>query len=125
MPPLARELVETVRTNVTIDWTLRENVGAHLRVLVRRILRKYGYPPKSRRRRRRRCWSRPRCCAKGGRRDGLTDAAGEAATEWKWRLGSGREPRALRAPLRSGLAQRNFLSSWYLGNPMPVLVDAE
>ena len=34
-----------VRNNVTIDWTLRENVRAHLRVLVKRILRKYGYPP--------------------------------------------------------------------------------
>jgi type I restriction enzyme R subunit len=39
------ELVETVRRNVTIDWTLRENVRAQLRVLVKRILRKYGYPP--------------------------------------------------------------------------------
>jgi len=42
---IARELVETVRKNVTIDWTLRENVRAQLRVLVKRILRKYGYPP--------------------------------------------------------------------------------
>jgi type I restriction enzyme R subunit len=42
---IARELVETVRTNVTIDWTVRENVRAHLRVLVKRILRRYGYPP--------------------------------------------------------------------------------
>jgi type I restriction enzyme R subunit len=42
---IARELVETVRNNVTIDWTLRENVRAQLRVLVKRILRKYGYPP--------------------------------------------------------------------------------
>ena len=42
---IARELVKTVRNNVTIDWTLRENVRAQLRVLVRRILRKYGYPP--------------------------------------------------------------------------------
>ena len=42
---IAQELVQTVRSNVTIDWTLRENVRAHLRVLVRRILRKYGYPP--------------------------------------------------------------------------------
>ena len=42
---IARELVETVRRNVTIDWTLRENVRAHLRVLVKRILRKHGYPP--------------------------------------------------------------------------------
>jgi type I restriction enzyme, R subunit len=42
---IARELVATVRSNVTIDWTLRENVRAQLRVLVKRILRKYGYPP--------------------------------------------------------------------------------
>ena len=42
---IARELVATVRKNVTIDWTLRENVRAQMRVLVRRILRKYGYPP--------------------------------------------------------------------------------
>ena len=42
---IARELVATVRSNVTIDWTLRENVCAQLRVLVRRLLRKYGYPP--------------------------------------------------------------------------------
>ncbi|GIV82818.1 MAG: DEAD/DEAH box helicase [Meiothermus sp.] len=42
---IARELVTTVRNNVTIDWTLRENVRAQLRVLVKRILRKYGYPP--------------------------------------------------------------------------------
>ena len=42
---IARELVETVRRNVTIDWTLRENVRANLRRLVRRILRKHGYPP--------------------------------------------------------------------------------
>ena len=42
---IARELVEIVRNNVTIDWTLRENVRAHLRRLVKRILRKYGYPP--------------------------------------------------------------------------------
>ena len=42
---IAQELVETVRRNVTIDWTLRENVRAQLRVLVRRILRKHGYPP--------------------------------------------------------------------------------
>ncbi|MFH1108566.1 MAG: type I restriction endonuclease subunit R [Planctomycetota bacterium] len=42
---IARELVETVRKNVTIDWTLRENVRAQLRVVVKRILRKYGYPP--------------------------------------------------------------------------------
>ena len=42
---IARELVTTVRGNVTIDWTLRENVRANLRRLVKRILRKHGYPP--------------------------------------------------------------------------------
>lgn len=42
---IARELVQTVRANVTIDWTVRENVRAQLRVLVKRILRKHGYPP--------------------------------------------------------------------------------
>jgi type I restriction enzyme R subunit len=42
---IARELVKTVRSNVTIDWTIRENVRAQLRVLVKRILRKHGYPP--------------------------------------------------------------------------------
>ena len=42
---IARELVDTVRRNVTIDWTLRENVRANLRRLVKRVLRKHGYPP--------------------------------------------------------------------------------
>jgi type I restriction enzyme R subunit len=45
---IARELVPTVRANVTIDWTVRGNVRAHLRVLVKRILRKHGYPPTGR-----------------------------------------------------------------------------
>ena len=42
---IARELVVAVRKNVTIDWQVRENVRAGLRVIVKRILRKYGYPP--------------------------------------------------------------------------------
>jgi len=42
---IARELVDTIRNNLTIDWTLRESVQAKLRVMVKRILRKYGYPP--------------------------------------------------------------------------------
>lgn len=42
---MRRELVATVRANVTIDWTVRENVRALLRVLVKRILRRNGYPP--------------------------------------------------------------------------------
>ena len=42
---IAQELVESIRRNVTIDWTVKENVRARLRVMVKRILRKYGYPP--------------------------------------------------------------------------------
>ena len=42
---IARELVKSVKSNLTIDWTVRENVRAQLRVIVKRILRKYGYPP--------------------------------------------------------------------------------
>jgi type I restriction enzyme R subunit len=42
---IAHELVETVRNSVTIDWTEREAVRAKIRVAVKRILRKHGYPP--------------------------------------------------------------------------------
>jgi type I restriction enzyme R subunit len=42
---IARELVDTVHRNVTIDWTVKESVRAKLRTMVKRILRKYGYPP--------------------------------------------------------------------------------
>ena len=42
---IARELVQAVRNNVTIDWTLKESIQAKLRVMVKRVLRKYGYPP--------------------------------------------------------------------------------
>jgi type I restriction enzyme R subunit len=42
---IARELVAAVRANVTIDWTMRDNVRAQLRVIVKRILRRHGYPP--------------------------------------------------------------------------------
>ena len=42
---IARELVETVRRNRSIDWTIKESIQAKLRVMVKRVLRKYGYPP--------------------------------------------------------------------------------
>jgi len=42
---IARELVQTVRKNTTIDWTVRESVRAKLRIMVKRVLRKHGYPP--------------------------------------------------------------------------------
>ena len=41
---IAAELVTKVRQSVTIDWTLRESARAKIRVMVRRILNKYGYP---------------------------------------------------------------------------------
>jgi len=40
-----RKVVQIVRDNVTIDWTLRDNVQAKLRIMVKHILKKYGYPP--------------------------------------------------------------------------------
>jgi len=42
---IARELVEKVRNSVSVDWTVRESARAQIRVMVKRILRKYGYPP--------------------------------------------------------------------------------
>ncbi len=42
---IARELVDTVRRNVTIDWTVKDSVRAKLRVLVKKILKRHGYPP--------------------------------------------------------------------------------
>ena len=42
---IATELVTQVHKSVTIDWTLRESARAKIKVLVKRILRKHGYPP--------------------------------------------------------------------------------
>ena len=42
---IAQELVETIRNNITVDWTLRESVRASMRIKVRQILNKHGYPP--------------------------------------------------------------------------------
>jgi type I restriction enzyme R subunit len=42
---IAKELADKIRTNATIDWTIKESVRAKLMVLVRRTLNKYGYPP--------------------------------------------------------------------------------
>jgi type I restriction enzyme R subunit len=42
---IAQELVITVRNNATIDWNLRESARAKMRVMVKRLLKKYGYPP--------------------------------------------------------------------------------
>ena len=45
---IAQELVKAVRGNIKIDWAVRENVRAEMRVLIKRILRRYGYPPDKR-----------------------------------------------------------------------------
>ena len=42
---IAAELITQVKKSVTIDWTLRESARAKIRVMVKRILNKYGYPP--------------------------------------------------------------------------------
>jgi restriction endonuclease HindI-like protein len=63
---IARELVSHVRKSVTIDWTLRESAQAQIRVLVRRILRKYGYPPDKQEKATQTVWSRPNCFVRNG-----------------------------------------------------------
>ena len=42
---IAHELTENLRRNITVDWSQRESVRASLRLMVKRILRKYKYPP--------------------------------------------------------------------------------
>ena len=42
---LAVVLTQSVRENASIDWTIKENVRAKLKVMVKRTLRQYGYPP--------------------------------------------------------------------------------
>ncbi len=38
-------MVDTIKKNTSIDWTVRENVQAKMRIAVKKILRKHGYPP--------------------------------------------------------------------------------
>src|SRR5438094_9768453 len=42
---IAREVAKSIRANVSIDWTIKESIRAKLRTAVKRVLRKYGYPP--------------------------------------------------------------------------------
>jgi type I restriction enzyme R subunit len=42
---LAIILTEKIRQNASIDWTIKENVRSKLKVIVKRTLRRYGYPP--------------------------------------------------------------------------------
>ena len=42
---IARELIEAVRQNISIDWTVKQSARARIRIIVKRILRRHGYPP--------------------------------------------------------------------------------
>lgn len=42
---IAHELTQAIKSNIKVDWTLRENVRAQMRITVKRLLKKYGYPP--------------------------------------------------------------------------------
>jgi type I restriction enzyme R subunit len=42
---IARDLVKSVRESATIDWNLRESVRAEIRLKIKKLLRKHGYPP--------------------------------------------------------------------------------
>ena len=62
---IVRQLVETVRSNVTIDWTLWENLRAHIRVLSPRVCAGLATCWTSRRSQDSQCWSRWKSCLKG------------------------------------------------------------
>lgn len=66
---IAHELVVSIKDSVSVDWMHRETARARMRVLVKRLLRKYGYPPDARMRRCRMSCSRPRRCRWNGQRD--------------------------------------------------------
>ena len=55
-----------MRANVTIYWTVRENVRANLQVLVKRRLRRYGYPPDKQEKSTQMSWNKPSCEARHG-----------------------------------------------------------
>ena len=42
---IAHELLNSVKSNISVDWQKRDSARAKIRVLVKRILKKYGYPP--------------------------------------------------------------------------------
>ena len=75
---IARELVETVRGTVTIDWMLRENVRANLRRLVKRSLRKHGYPPDKQESATRTVLEQAEASPTAGQRDSLAGAVQSA-----------------------------------------------
>jgi hypothetical protein len=76
-------LTDAVRKNVTIDWTMRENVRAQLGVIIKRILRKYGYPPDNRRRQRKLFWNRWSCWVGKWQHNALTSPSMLSCSEMK------------------------------------------
>lgn len=42
---IAKELVDVINSNITIDWDIRKDAKAHMRMEIRRLLIKYNYPP--------------------------------------------------------------------------------
>src|SRR5699024_2405689 len=42
---IAHELTQSIKRNMSVDWSLRESVRAKMKVTVKRLLKKYGYPP--------------------------------------------------------------------------------
>ncbi|MEJ7592348.1 MAG: type I restriction endonuclease subunit R [Planctomycetaceae bacterium] len=65
---IAVELIKMVRKSVTIDWNLRDGARARIRVIVKRILNKWGYPPDLQEEAVKTCFSRQNCCVRIGRK---------------------------------------------------------
>ena len=42
---IARELTTAIKKNISIDWNIRESVQAKMKMTIKRLLKKYGYPP--------------------------------------------------------------------------------
>ncbi len=71
---IATELVTQVRKSVTIDWTLRESARAKIKVLVKRILRKHGYPPDLQDEATKLCLHKPNSSAQNGPPEFVSDS---------------------------------------------------
>lgn len=42
---IARDLTQSIKNNISIDWAVRESVQAKMKMIIKRLLKKYGYPP--------------------------------------------------------------------------------
>ncbi len=72
---IAQELTDQIRRNVSIDWTMKEQVRAKLRVMAKRILKKYKYPPDKRKKRLKRYSNRRNCSVRSGWGNKESDAS--------------------------------------------------